>query len=51
MDVNQDDSINTVFDYGLDYWDSIPPVACVQISSVAHPDSCPMGTGDPFPRE
>jgi hypothetical protein len=31
---------------GAEDFSSIP---CVQIGSGAHPDSCTMGTGDPFP--
>jgi hypothetical protein len=43
-------------DYGLDDRGSIPgrgkgfsSTLCVQTGSGAHPASCTMGTGDPFP--
>jgi hypothetical protein len=49
-------SVSIVSDYGLDDQDSIPdsgrgffPSLCVQTGSGAHPASCPMGTGGPFP--
>jgi hypothetical protein len=45
-----------VSDYGLDDLGSIPAGAedfssslCVQTGSGAHPSSCPLGTGGPFP--
>jgi hypothetical protein len=38
-----------VSDYGLDDRGSIPGSLCVQTGSGAHPASCPMGTGGPFP--
>jgi hypothetical protein len=48
-----------VFDYGLDdraievrssvEANDFSSNLCVQISSGAHPASCTMGTGDPFP--
>jgi hypothetical protein len=47
---------NIVSHYGMDDRGSIPEGAknvssnlCVQTGSVAHPASCPMGTGGPFP--
>jgi hypothetical protein len=45
-------SVNTVSEYGLDDWGSIPDRGrgfsssfCVQAGSGAHPASCTMGTG------
>jgi hypothetical protein len=48
-----------VSDYGLDYRvigvrspagaKDFSSILCVQTSSGAHPASCTMGTGDPFP--
>jgi hypothetical protein len=51
-------SVSTVSDYRQDDRDSIPAEAedfssnlCVQTGSGAHPASCPVGTGGPFPGE
>jgi hypothetical protein len=48
-----------VSDYGLDDWaigdrsragaEDFSSILCVQIGSGAHPASCTMGTGGPFP--
>jgi hypothetical protein len=53
-------SVSIVSDYGLDSWAirfRFPAGAkdfssnlCVQTASEAHPASCTMGTGGPFPR-
>jgi hypothetical protein len=56
--MEQGSSVSTVSDYGLD--DRLIEVrypaeakdfssVCVQTGSGAHPASCTMGTGDPFP--
>jgi hypothetical protein len=49
-------SVSIVSDYGLDDRGSIPDRGrgfssslCVQTGSGAHPASCTVGTGDPFP--
>jgi hypothetical protein len=47
-------SVNIVSDYSLDNRGSIPSrckgfFLCVQTGSEAHPASCTMGTGSPFP--
>jgi hypothetical protein len=49
-------SVSIVSGYGLDDRSSIPAEVgdfscslCVQTDSGAHPASCPMGIGDPFP--
>jgi hypothetical protein len=50
-------SVSIVSDYGLDDRDSIPErdrgffssILCVQTGSGAHPASCIIGTGGPFP--
>jgi hypothetical protein len=49
-------SVSIVSGYGLDDRGSIPgrgkmifPLACVQTGSGAHPASCTIGTGGPFP--
>jgi hypothetical protein len=50
-------SVSIVSDYRLDNSDSIPGIGkiffsslCVQTGSEAHPASCTVGTGGPFPR-
>jgi hypothetical protein len=50
-------SVSIVFDYSLYDWGWSPPKAmdfssslCVETGSGAHPASCLMGTGRPFPR-
>jgi hypothetical protein len=45
-------SVSIVSDYGLDdraIGVRSPAILCVQTGSGAHPASCTMGTGDPFP--
>jgi hypothetical protein len=49
-------SVSIMSDYGLDDWGSILTEAedfssslCIQTGSGAHPASCRMGTGGPFP--
>jgi hypothetical protein len=52
-------SVSIVSDYGLDdraigvrspaEAKNFSSILCVQTGSGAHPASCPMGTGDPFP--
>jgi hypothetical protein len=47
--MNSGSSVSTVSDYTLDNQGSIPSRVCIQTSSGAHPDSCPMGTRGLFP--
>jgi hypothetical protein len=55
--MSRDSSASIVSDYGLDNRGSIPgrfkidlsSSLCVQTSSGAHPASCKMGIGGPFP--
>jgi hypothetical protein len=52
-------SVSIVSDYGLDDWaievrspagaKDFSSILCVQTGSEAHPASCTMGTGGPFP--
>jgi hypothetical protein len=54
-----DSSFSTLFGYGLDdraievrspeRWKDFSSSVCVQTGSGAHPASCTMGTGGPFP--
>jgi hypothetical protein len=49
--VGQGSSVSLVSGYGLDdrAIEDFSSSLCVQISSGAHPASCPMGTAGPFP--
>jgi hypothetical protein len=59
LDISRGGSVSTVSDYGLDDQDievrspaetkDFSCSLCVQTGSGAHPASCPMGTGGPFP--